>query len=54
MYELTELEMQQINGGGAFLAYLMYALLGAALYKLWKSKKGRISLPRLITVEWEC
>ena len=39
MYELTELEMQQINGGGAFLAYLIYALLGAAFYKLWKSKK---------------
>ena len=51
MYELSVSEQQQINGGGP-ASYIIYALLGAALYKVWKSKKGRISLPRVIQIEW--
>ncbi len=53
MYELTTIQQEQINGGGTVLAYLIYVLLGAAVFKIWQSKKGRIALPRLIQVEWK-
>ena len=51
MYELTEMEMQSINGGSA-LVYLVYVILGVGVYKLIHSKRGRIGLPRLIQIEW--
>ncbi|MDD6712013.1 class IIb bacteriocin, lactobin A/cerein 7B family [Sharpea azabuensis] len=51
MYELTEMEMQSINGGSA-LIYLIYVILGVGAYKLLRSKRGRMSLPRLIQIEW--
>lgn len=51
MYELTEMEMQSINGGSA-LVYLVYVILGVGVYKLIRSKRGRIGLPRLIQIEW--
>jgi len=51
MYELSSVEQEQIYGGSA-ASYIIYALLGAALYKVWKSKKGRISLPKIIQIEW--
>ena len=52
MKELTLQEQYEITGGIGLGAALLYAILGAALYKIYKSKKGRISIPRLIQIEW--
>lgn len=51
MYELTDQKMRMITGGGP-MKYIIYALFGAAFYRLWRSKRGRISLPKVITIEW--
>ena len=51
MYELSEQEMMQVNGGGT-LKYIIYAIFGAAFYKLWRSKRGRVSIPKFIQLEW--
>lgn len=52
MKELTLQQQEQINGGGA-LTIIIYAILGATVYKIIKSKKGRVSVPRLIQIEWK-
>ncbi len=52
MKELTLQQQCEIQGGGLIATALLYLILGAAAYKLIKSKKGRISIPRLISIEW--
>lgn len=52
MKELSVQEQCQIEGGSFIGAALLYLLLGAGIYKLYKSKRGRISIPRLVNIEW--
>ena len=52
MKELTLQQQYEIQGGSLIGTALIYLLLGAGIYKIWKSKKGRISIPRLINIEW--
>jgi hypothetical protein len=52
MKELTLQEQYEIQGGSLIGTALIYLLLGAGIYKIWKSKKGRISIPRLVNIEW--
>lgn len=52
MKELSLNEQYSIQGGGLILTGLLYLLLGAGLYKIVTSKRGRISIPRLINLEW--
>lgn len=52
MKELSLQELEQINGGGV-LTVIIYCVLGAGVYKIIKAKKGRISIPRLIQLEWK-
>ena len=52
MKELTLQEQYEIQGVSLVGTALLYLLLGAGIYKIWKSKKGRISIPRLINIEW--
>lgn len=52
MRELTLQEQYDIQGGSFIGTALLYLLLGAGVYKIWKSKRGRISLPRIIQIEW--
>lgn len=52
MKELSLNEQYAIQGGGLILTGLLYLLLGAGLYKIVTSKRGRISIPRLIHLEW--
>lgn len=52
MRELTSVECQQINGGGVGTV-IIYCIIGVGLYKIIKSSKGRISIPKLITLEWK-
>lgn len=51
MRELTIFEQEDLVGG-AVIDWVIYALLGAALYKVWVTSRGRISIPRLISIEW--
>ena len=52
MKELTLQQQCEIQGGNLIATALLYLILGAAAYKIIKSKKGRISIPRLISIEW--
>lgn len=52
MKELTLQQQYEIKGGIALSTALLYLILGTALYKIYKSKKGRISIPRLLNLEW--
>lgn len=38
--------------GGAVGTWIVYIVVGAAVYKMLYSKSGRISIPRLISIEW--
>ncbi|MEG0367522.1 MAG: hypothetical protein RR585_11850 [Coprobacillus sp.] len=52
MKELSLNEQYTIQGGGLILSGLLYLILGAGLYKIITSKRGRISIPRLVHLEW--
>lgn len=52
MKELTIQQQYEISGGSAIGTAILYLLLGAGLYKIYKSKRGRISIPRLLQLEW--
>lgn len=52
MKELTLQEQYEICGGSAIGTAIIYLLLGAGVYKIYKSKKGRISIPKLLQLEW--
>ncbi len=52
MKELTLQQQCQVNGGG-LATVIIYCIIGTGLYKIIKSKKGRISIPKLITLEWK-
>ena len=52
MKELTLQQQCEIQGGSLIATALLYLILGSAAYKIIKSKKGRISIPRLISIEW--
>ncbi len=53
MRELTLIEQQELCGGSPIMQALIYFLLGAGIYKIVTSSKGRISIPRLINIEWK-
>ncbi len=38
--------------GGAVGTWIVCFVVGAAVYKMLYSKSGRISIPRLISIEW--
>ena len=52
MSELTLEQQYEISGGSAVGTTIIYLLLSCGLYKIYKSKKGRLSIPRLISIEW--
>ena len=53
MKELSLYEQCSISGGSGLSAALLYLILGAGLYKIIMSSKGRISIPRIIQLEWK-
>ncbi len=53
MKELTLQQQYETCGGSVIGTAILYLLLGAVLYKIYKSKKGRISIPRLLQLEWK-
>ena len=52
MKELTLEQQYQIQGGSMIGTAIIYLLLGAGIYKIWNSKMGRISIPKLVNLEW--
>jgi len=52
MKELSLQQQCEMCGGIAVGTALLYLILGTALYKIYKAKKGRISIPRLLNLEW--
>lgn len=52
MKELTLQQQCQIQGGSIIGTAIIYLLLGAGIYKIWSSKNGRISIPKLVSLEW--
>ena len=53
MKELSLHEQCSISGGATLTTALLYLVLGASIYKILKSSKGRISIPKLIQLEWK-
>ena len=53
MKELTLQQQYETCGGSLLTTALIYLLLGTGLYKIYKSKKGRISIPKLLQLEWK-
>lgn len=52
MKELTLQQQLETQGGSFIGTAIIYLLLGAGIYKIYNSKKGRISLPRIVSIEW--
>lgn len=52
MKELTLQEQYELCGGAMVTTIIIYVLIGAGIYKIIKSKSGRISLPGIISIEW--
>ena len=53
MRELSVYEQQELCGGSPIVQALLYILLGSGIYKIITSNKGRISIPRLVNIEWK-
>lgn len=47
-----QLSSQMDIVGGAVGTWIVCIVVGAAVYKMLYSKSGRISIPRLISIEW--
>lgn len=52
MKELSLQQQCEIQGGSLIGTAIFYVLLGAGVYKILRSKRGRISIPRLVNLEW--
>ncbi len=52
MNELSLQEQYELQGGSFVGAAILYLLLGAGIYKIYKSRRGRISIPRILHIEW--
>lgn len=51
MNELQLSSQMQISGGG-FTTVFFCVIMGTAVYKMTKSAAGRLSIPRIISIEW--
>ncbi|MCD7949347.1 MAG: hypothetical protein LUG12_03665 [Erysipelotrichaceae bacterium] len=53
MKELSLTEQCSLQGGSVVATVIIYVLLGAGIYKIIKSTSGRISIPKLVSIEWK-
>lgn len=51
MNELQLSNQMEITGGGIG-TFIVCVVVGAAVYKMLFSKSGRVSIPKLISIEW--
>lgn len=52
MQELSLASQMEIQGGSA-TGWFLCIVIGTAIYKVFRSSKGRVSIPRLISIEWQ-
>ncbi len=52
MQELQLSNQMEITGGGVG-TWIICVVVGAAVYKILYSSSGRISIPKLISIEWK-
>lgn len=51
MNELQMTQQMEISGGGVG-TWIVCIVVGAAVYKVLFSSSGRVSIPKLISIEW--
>ena len=51
MKELT-LDMQMNITGGGVTTIILCVVIGTALYKIYTSSSGRVSIPKIVSLEW--
>ena len=51
MQQMTT-QMEQTVSGGSFIFFFGGIAISVALYKVLMTRRGRISIPRLISIEW--
>lgn len=51
MNELQLVQQMEITGGSAG-GLILCIVIGAAVYKMLFSNGGRVSIPKLISIEW--
>ena len=52
MQELTMYELETTEGGASIVTGVIIVAIGAGIYKILSSTRGKISIPKLITLEW--
>ena len=45
-------DLQMEVNGGSVAGIIFFVVIGTAVYKMYKSSAGRISIPRIISIEW--
>ncbi|MFQ6791302.1 hypothetical protein [Thomasclavelia sp.] len=51
MNELQQAMQMEVTGGGIG-GVIFFIVIGTAVYKMYKSKAGRVSIPKIISIEW--
>lgn len=51
MNELQQCEQMEVMGGGV-AGFFFCVVIGTAVYKMFRSGAGRVSIPRIISIEW--
>lgn len=51
MNELQQCSQMEVSGGG-LIGVIFCVVVGTAVYKMYRSSSGRVSIPRLISIEW--
>ena len=52
MQELTMQELETCEGGTSIVTGLIIIAIGAGIYKIMTSTRGKLSVPKLISFEW--
>lgn len=51
MNELQQCSQMEVSGGG-LVGVVFCVVVGTAVYKMYRSTSGRVSIPRIISIEW--
>lgn len=51
MNELQQSMQMEVTGGGV-AGFFFCVVIGTAIYKMFRSGAGRVSIPRIISIEW--
>jgi hypothetical protein len=51
MNELQQCMQMEVMGGGV-TGFFFCVVIGTAIYKMFRSGAGRVSIPKIISIEW--